>query len=99
MMASILVGSIEISSLDTRCPKNEIYRSKNSHLENLSYNLFSLKIVRAFRMCSWSIFKYIRMSSMNTITNVSRHSLNTRFINSMNTTGSLLRPKDITTNL
>ena len=48
--------------------------------ENLACHLFFLKIIRAFSMCSWSIFKYIRISSMNTITNVSRNSLNTQFI-------------------
>ena len=48
MTTSILVGSTEISSLDTTCPKNETCRSQNSHLENLAYNLFSLKIVRLF---------------------------------------------------
>ena len=35
---------------------------------------------------------------LSTIKNVSRHSFNTLFINSMNIVGALVRPNDITTN-
>ena len=45
------------------------------------------------------VVEYTRMSSIDTMKNVSRHSLNTHFISSTNTTGALVRPKDMTTNL
>ena len=38
------------------------------------------------------------MSLMNTMTKVSKNSLNTLFISSMKTDGALVRPKDITRN-
>ena len=101
VIASTLVGSTDILSFDTTCPRKETCRNQNLHLENLAYNLCSLKVVRTFRRCSSCsrlVLEYMRMSSMNTITNMSRHSLNTRFINSINIARALVRPNDITTN-
>lgn len=46
----------------------------------------------------WVIWKGCDMSSMNTMTNVSKKSLNTRFIRSMNAAGAFVRPNDMTIN-
>jgi hypothetical protein len=41
-------------------------------------------------------FEYIRMSSMNTMTNLSNSGMNTEFIRYMKCVGALVSPNDIT---
>jgi hypothetical protein len=46
--------------------------------------------------CSSSFLEYIKISSMNTTTNLSNSSIKTEFMRYMKNAGALVRPKDIT---
>nr|GFB35835.1 hypothetical protein [Tanacetum cinerariifolium] len=101
VIASTFAGSIVIPSAETMWPRNATLLNQNSHLENLAYNFSCHKVCRTVRRwssCSSLDFEKTRMSSMNTMTNLSRNSWKIRFIKSMNTTGALVRPKGITKN-
>ena len=94
-----LLGSTEIPSGVKTCPKNCTRSNQNSHLLNLAYNLCSLNQANTIRRC-WACsslsLEYIRISSMNTTTNLSSYSIKTEFIRYMKNAGALVRPKDMT---
>ena len=99
--ASIFVGSTEIPSLEITCPRNATRLSQNSHLLNLAYSTFSLKVCKTlpkWTSCSSGLFEYTNISSIKTMTNWSKNSLNTLFMKSMNTAGAFVNPNGITVN-
>src|SRR4051812_36067833 len=94
-----LLGSTTTTFADTTSPRNPTSFNQNSHLLNLAYNLCSLSfsiIRRRCSSCSFSSLEYMSMSSMNTMINLSKYSMNTLFIMVMKYAGALVRPKDIT---
>ncbi|KAJ0857906.1 hypothetical protein HanRHA438_Chr13g0595361 [Helianthus annuus] len=52
---------------------------------------------RCFSWSAWFL-EYIRISSMKTMTNLSKYGLQTRFMRSMNAAGAFVSPKGITRN-
>jgi len=92
-----LLGSTEMPLGVRTCPKNCTRSNQNSHLLNLAYNLCSLNQVSTIRRC-WacsSLFlEYIKMSSINTTTNLSNSGTKTEFMRYMKNGGALVRPKD-----
>jgi hypothetical protein len=94
-----LLGSTAIPLADNTCPRNWISSSQNVHLLNLAYNWCSLNranMIHKCRACSSSFLEYIKISSMNTTTNLSNSSMNTEFIRYVKWAGAFVSPKDTT---
>ena len=92
----IFCGSIEMPSLEMTGPKNMILGSHNSLFLNFPKNCFSHSHCKtSLKCCSYScgLFEYIKIPSMNMITNTSRQDLKTRFIISIKVIGALDTPK------
>ncbi|KAJ0752927.1 hypothetical protein HanPI659440_Chr09g0329971 [Helianthus annuus] len=63
----------------TICPRNCTSRIQNSYLENFVYNVSFLSSSKMFLKCcscSSADREYINMSSMNTLTNLSKYGCN-----------------------
>lgn len=78
---------------------NFIEFNKYSQLENLTYHFCfprTPKTLRRWLTCSFSLFKYQKITSINTILNDWRNGLKTPFIILMKDVGTLIKPKDIT---
>ncbi|KAJ9187157.1 hypothetical protein P3X46_002645, partial [Hevea brasiliensis] len=61
---------------DTMCPRNAISFSQKSHLDNLAYSFFSLRVCRTILKCSSCsslVLEYTKISSIKTTTNRSRY--------------------------
>ena len=66
------------------------------------YNFFSLNFSSTiFKCSSWPsiVCEHTKISSIKTITNLSKYSSNTLFIKSINVAGAFMSPNDITKNL
>ena len=88
------LGSTEIPSGVKTYPKNYTRSNQNSHLLNLAYSLCSLNRASTIQRC-WacsSLFlEYIRISSMNTTTNLSSSGIKTEFMRYMKNAGALVK--------
>ena len=72
LTTSILAGSTDNPYFEITWPRNWTLSSPNSHLENLAYSWCSAKvrsIVLKYSGCSSRLLEYIRILSINTITN------------------------------
>lgn len=100
-MAETLLGSIDMSSLFTTCSRKVSCLIQKSHLKNLTYSWCSRMIwnmVLKCKACFSTSTSCIKMSSWNTMTNLSKNNLNTLVINSINTIEPLVSLKAITQN-
>jgi len=94
-----LLLSIYNPSLLMINPRNSILSQWKEHFDGEVYSLFSLSLLSTSLtcdLCSFRLFKYIRMSSMYTTMQTSSRSTKISFIKCWKAKGAFDKPKGIT---